>query len=83
MAKAKVLKWGNSLAVRIPRVLAAEARFQEGDAVELTASAEGKLEVRRASKVPSLSELVARITPANRHGEFFGGGEIGRESVEW
>ncbi len=83
MVKAKVLKWGNSLAVRIPRVLAEEARFHEGDAVELTAGAEGKLEVRRALKVPSLSALVARITPENRHGEFLGDSDIGRESVEW
>lgn len=81
--KARVLKWGNSLAVRIPRVVATDARFKEGDAVELTASEEGKLEIRRVSRVPSLSELVARITPENRHAEVSAGGGMGKESVEW
>lgn len=81
--KARVLKWGNSLAVRIPRVLASEARFQEGDSVELVASEEGKLEVRRASRVPTLSELVERITPENRHVEITSGTATGKESVDW
>ncbi|HEX7284997.1 MAG TPA: AbrB/MazE/SpoVT family DNA-binding domain-containing protein [Candidatus Angelobacter sp.] len=81
--KARVLKWGNSLAVRIPRGAADVARLKEGDAIELTASEEGKLEVRRVSKVLSLSELVARITPENRHGEISSGVSVGKEPVEW
>jgi antitoxin MazE len=81
--KTRVLKWGNSLAVRIPRVAAVVARIKEGDAVELTANEEGKLELRRISKAPTLSELVARITPENRHGEIASGGSVGKETVEW
>jgi antitoxin MazE len=81
--KARVLKWGNSLAVRIPRVVASDARLKEGDAVELNASEEGTLEIRRMPRLPSLAELVARITPENRYGEVASGGNVGKESVEW
>lgn len=81
--KARVLKWGNSLAVRIPQLIANGARLKNGDAIELTASEEGKIEVRKLSRVPTLSELVARITPENRHDEVPLGPEVGKESVEW
>jgi antitoxin component of MazEF toxin-antitoxin module len=33
MPRAQVVKWGNSLAVRIPKAVAAEARMQEGDSI--------------------------------------------------
>ncbi len=81
--KAQVMKWGNSLAVRIPQVIAKDVHFKEGDAVELTTNAEGNLEIRRFSHVPSLSELVARITPENRHAEITAGKSRGRESSDW
>ena len=81
--KARVLKWGNSLAVRIPQIVAKDARLREGDAVELTSKEEGLVEVRRESKMPTLSQLVARITPENRHGEISTGASVGRESTEW
>jgi antitoxin MazE len=80
--KARVLRWGNSLAVRIPQVIAKDAHLREGDAVEISSEV-GKVEVRRASKVPTLSELVARITPENRHEEISIGAPVGRETVEW
>ena len=33
--QAQVLKWGNSLAVRIPKPIADEAHFQVGDPLEI------------------------------------------------
>jgi antitoxin MazE len=81
--KTRVLRWGNSLAVRIPKVIAADARFKEGDPVELFANEEGNLEVRRVSKVPTLAALVAGITPENRHDEVSLGRSVGKEPVEW
>lgn len=81
--KAKVLKWGNSLAVRIPQVIAKGARLKKGDAIELTASKEGKIELRKLSKIPTLAELVAQITPENRHAEISTGPSRGKECVEW
>lgn len=82
MPKAQMAKWGNSLAIRIPKDVAEEARLKEGDAVEIKA-ARGKIEVRRAEQVPSLEDLVAQITSENRYPEIDWGPEVGREKVEW
>ena len=80
--KGKLLKWGNSLAVRIPRIVATDAGLKEGDSIELSAS-RGRLEIRRTSKVPTLAELVERITPENLHQEVTTASSVGREPVEW
>lgn len=82
MPKAQLAKWGNSLAVRIPKDVAERARLKEGDAVEIKA-AKGKIEVRRADRIPTLEELVAQITPDNRYPETEWGPDVGRETVEW
>lgn len=81
--RARVMKWGNSLAVRIPKTTARNARFKEGDAVELIPGEEGGLEIRRISRVPTLAELVSRITPENRHGEESLHVSVGKEISEW
>ena len=80
--KAQMVKWGNSLAVRIPKPVAEQARLKEGDSLEIEA-AEGRVELRRASRVPTLAKLVSQITPANRYTEIATGGEVGKEVVEW
>jgi antitoxin MazE len=81
--KAQMVKWGNSLAVRIPKPIAEEARLKEGDSLEIEASAEGHVELRRTSKIPTLSQLVAQITAENRYAEISTGPEVGKEVVEW
>ena len=81
--KARVTKWGNSLAVRIPKAVAKSAHLKEGDAVELVPGEDGRLEIRRTSRLPTLAELVARITPENRHGEISLEKSIGNETSEW
>ncbi|MFZ1005475.1 MAG: AbrB/MazE/SpoVT family DNA-binding domain-containing protein [Candidatus Sulfotelmatobacter sp.] len=82
MPKAQVAKWGNSLAVRIPKTVAEQARLQEGDAILIEVS-EGQIRLRPAERVPTLEELVAQITPENRHGEIDWGPDVGKEIVEW
>lgn len=81
--EALVLKWGNSLAVRLPKQLAAEARLQQGDRIQLEVDAEGTVQIRHA--FPTLDDLVAQITPENRYGESEAGigGTVGKEAVEW
>lgn len=59
--RTKVRKWGNSLGVRIPSVVAADAHLADGAEVELTVR-DGELVI---VPVLSLPELVARITPEN------------------
>lgn len=82
MAKAQVAKWGNSLAVRIPKSVAEKARLREGDSIVIEAL-KGHIELRSAERVPTLEELVAQITPENRHGEIKWGPSRGKEIVEW
>lgn len=77
--RAKVQKWGNSLALRIPRSLALEVGLSTESPVELIL-VEGRLVVEPvAEEVPSLEELIAQITPENRHGETDWGPPVGKE----
>jgi antitoxin MazE len=81
--KAQMVRWGNSLAVRIPKPIAEEARLKEGDSLEIEAAAEGRVELRRASRMPTLAQLVSQITPENRYTEISTGADVGKEVVEW
>jgi antitoxin MazE len=82
MSKAQVVKWGNSLAVRIPKAVAVQARMKEGDAV-LIKAAKNRIELLRTEKVPTLEELVAQIAPGNRYEETTWGRERSKEIIEW
>lgn len=64
-----ISKWGNSLAVRIPLAIAKQANLGEGDCVRLALDREGRIVLRPARRKYELSELVAGITPKNRHRE--------------
>jgi antitoxin MazE len=78
MPKARVEKWGKSLAVRIPKAVVEEAHLQEGDAVSIEVL-DGHVELRRDERILTLEELVAQITPENRHGEIDWGPAVGKE----
>ena len=64
--RAQVLKWGNSLAVRIPKPVAEDAHLQVGDPLEIEVAADGVVQMHRVGEVPTLAQLVAQITPENR-----------------
>ena len=81
--QAQVLKWGNSLAVRIPKPVADDAHLQLGDPLEIAVAADGSVQMHRVGEVPTLAQLVAQITLENRNAEIAVGPEIGREAVEW
>jgi antitoxin MazE len=76
----ELAKWGNSLAVRIPRAVAERAGVAEGDRVSLEVSPSGDVVIRRARPRYSLDDLVGQITARNRHGATDWGGPRGRES---
>jgi len=71
-------KWGNSLAVRIPSACARDLNLKEG--MELEVSVEGGGLLLRPRRRYSLDELVAGITPENRHDETDWGEAAGREA---
>lgn len=76
-------KWGNGLALRVPKALADEIGVSEGKAAEMTVS-NGKLVIeiapsQRRKRRYTLDELVTGITPDNRHGEIDLGPPVGNE----
>lgn len=78
--RATVRKWGNSLALRIPSGLAEDAHLSDGAEVDI-ALRDGRLVVEPvAAPEASLDELVAGITPENRHHEQFADGPRGAEA---
>ena len=81
--RAQIVKWGNSLAVRIPKPIAEEAKIKMGDPIEIEVSDHGSVQLHRVGKIPSLAELVSQITPENRYPEITAGPEVGKEAVEW
>jgi antitoxin MazE len=82
MPTVQIVKWGNSLAVRIPKPVAEEAGVREGDPIVIEAEA-GQINLRRKRRIPTLKELVAEITPENRYEETATGAGRGKEAVEW
>jgi antitoxin MazE len=76
--KTTIQKWGNSLAVRIPRPFAEEINLQENTTVDLTVRM-GKLLIAPAVPVLTLESLVERITDENRHDEVETGPRVGKE----
>jgi len=68
--KARVQKWGNSLALRIPKSFAVEAGLHADAAVELSL-VEGALVVQPIDPQPlTLDELLSGVTKENRPGEW-------------
>ena len=77
--KARVQKWGNSLALRIPKSFAEEAGLHADAAVELSL-VKGKLVVQPVAPQPLvLKELLRGITDENLPGEWETGPAVGRE----
>jgi antitoxin MazE len=74
----QVAKWGNSLGLRLPKAVAQEAEIGDGDTVDVSVQ-NGAIVIRAAKTRYSLDELVARITPKNRHAETDWGKRVGRE----
>lgn len=78
--RVKVQKWGNSLALRIPKGIAELVELSDGGEVELSVE-EGKMIVQPARRRRySLEELVAGITDENRHDEIGTGPSVGNEA---
>ncbi|OGW84214.1 MAG: multidrug transporter MatE [Omnitrophica bacterium RIFCSPHIGHO2_02_FULL_51_18] len=79
---AKVQKWGNSLALRIPMSFAKNIHIHQGSAVDLVMG-KGKIEIRpkSAGKKYVLSEMLKKVTKENIHPEVDWGPPVGREII--
>ena len=82
--KIAFLKWGNSLALRIPKAFAQEIGASVGKAANMEVR-DGKLVVEiakpklRRRRRYTLEQLVAGISPENRHREIEWGPPVGNE----
>ena len=63
----KVVRWGNSLAIRIPRSVAAETGLEYGTPVEIR-SKDGEMVVRPLT-IAKLDSLLRKVNKSNLHGE--------------
>ncbi len=77
--KTRVQKWGNSLALRIPKSFAEEAGLLADAAVELSLE-QGRLVVQPITPQPlTLDQLLQGITDENLPGEWDTGPAVGKE----
>jgi antitoxin MazE len=77
--KTKIQKWGNSLALRIPKSFAVEAGIEADSPVEMSLE-KGKLVIVSARKPEfTLRQLLARVDKTNLHQEIETGPPAGKE----
>jgi len=75
----KVQKWGNSLALRIPKAFALDAQLENDSVVEVSLI-DGQIIIKPVSMpVWSLEQLLAGITSQNIHHEIDTGDAVGNE----
>ena len=78
--KTRLRKWGNSLALRIPKSLAIEAGLKSNASVELSLD-DGKLVITPIIKPKwTLKQLLAQVTDKNAHREIDTGPATGDEA---
>jgi antitoxin MazE len=76
-----VRKWGNSLALRIPRSIPADSRIRDGSVVDVCVAKGNRVVVTPLTRRGySLDELLAEVTRKNLHGELGMGRPVGREA---
>jgi len=78
--KTKVQRWGNSLAVRIPKSFAEEVGLKDDSPVEMRLVKGGLLVQPSSAWAPPLDELLDGVTDANLHGEVDTGPAQGAEA---
>ena len=77
--KTRAQKWGNSLAIRVPKSVATQVGIKAQDDLEIEVQ-DGTVVLKpHLRRVYRLDELVKRITRKNIHGEIDSGVPVGRE----
>jgi antitoxin MazE len=77
--RGQLTRWGNSVALRVPKRILENAQLTEGDAIELTVPKPGVISLRAAKKKLTLESLLAGVTDENLHGETDWGRPVGKE----
>jgi antitoxin MazE len=77
--KATVQKWGNSLAIRIPKNITIDTKVSEGSTIDIMVE-NGNIILCPATKEYSLKELLKTVTNENIHSEVSTGEAVGGEA---
>ncbi|MBZ8181130.1 AbrB/MazE/SpoVT family DNA-binding domain-containing protein [Oscillatoria salina] len=73
-----VAKWGNSLAIRIPKNIAEKINLKEGTAISITVTDNNIVITPKKTKY-TLEELLAGTNSKDFDGEYDGGEPVGEE----
>jgi len=72
-------KWGNSLALRIPKAFAIEIGLKQDSPIELSL-VNDQLVIKPVAEIPlTLEQLLAQVTEDNLHEEIKTGESVGKE----
>jgi antitoxin MazE len=77
--KTTAQKWGNSLAIRVPKSVAVQVGLKAQDDLEIEVQDGNVVLKPHLRRVYRLEDLVKRITPKNLHSEIDTGGPVGHE----
>lgn len=77
--KTTAQKWGNSLAIRVPKSVALQVGLKEQDDLEIEVQDGNVVLKPHVRRVYRLEDLVKQITLKNVHGEVETGTSVGRE----
>jgi antitoxin component of MazEF toxin-antitoxin module len=75
--RTRIQRWGNRLALRIPKPFAAEAGLEQQSEVDVAVI--DRTLVITSSPAPTLSDLLAQVTDENLYGEVDSSAPVGRE----
>lgn len=76
--KAVIQKWGNSLAIRIPKNISKDTQVEEGTSVDIMVE-NGKIVLTPKRREYSLKEILSKVTDENIHSEVSTGDPVGGE----
>lgn len=78
--QAVIQKWGNSLALRIPKTFSKELGIEESTTVEMHVEESALIIKPKKEKKSTLKELLKMINENNRHESVDTGAVIGKEA---
>jgi antitoxin MazE len=76
----KIQKWGNSLAVRIPKAFADEMNLAEGSSIQMMRKEGELIIVPYEERARTLEEMLSLVTDENLHNEWEAGPPVGKEA---
>jgi len=75
----KIQKWGNSLAIRIPKSFAETTQIREGSEIRLSLEQDKIIVTKKEIPKYTLKDLLSKVTPNNIHKEVDFGSPKGKE----